>query len=427
MTAISLPAVSGANWFEHLQGGRTGPLLVACDGTPGADGALRAARLLSAVIPRDVEVFSVLEPMPVAAPEAGTVPWNATLETSRRATLRRTIRGRVAELGDEQWPIELGTGDPAALIAERAFERRASLIVLGLGHHAVVDRFLGSELALRVMRLARVPVLAVPAGFDALPTRVVVAVDFSPQSLRATRLAGELLPRLDAVYLTHVTPRTVAEQALAGFNPRYREEIETALTRMQGKLPADLPTEPVTLTGDAARSLLGFAQVTGAGLIAMGTQGLGFVHRLLAGSVATRVVRGANCAVLVVPRRAVEGIREPAGSGWTLEAGTDPLGWNARLTAFTRANAGRRARLEVDDPELGAQAVVEDYIVRGVAYDPHDQRVEFMLAAGDGTQAHLSHTIGGVTSVDVLRDARGRDRTLRVQRGDSQTLLSLLG
>ena len=75
---------------------------------------------------------------------------------------------------------------------------------------------------------------------------------------------------------------------------------------------------------------------------------------------------------------------------------------------------------------MGAQALVEDYILRGVAYDPRDERVELMLAAGDGGEAHLSHTVGSVTSVDVLRDARGRDHTLRVMRGDSQTLLTLL-
>jgi nucleotide-binding universal stress UspA family protein len=425
MTAIPFTAISGATSFEPWRATGRGPVLVACDGTPGADGALRAAMLLAADETREVEVFAVLEPMPLVTPEMGAVPWNATLETTRRATLLASVRDRVAELGDESWPIELATGDPAALIAERAFVRRASLIVLGLGHHAVVDRLLGSELALRVMRLARVPVLAVPERFDALPRRVVVAVDFSPQSVRATQLAGELLPRLDAVYLTHVTPRSAAEQALAGFSPDYRHEIEVALERMRAKLPAELPLEPVTLSGDPARSLLGFVQVTGAGMIAMGTQGLGFVHRLLAGSVATRVVRGAECAVLVVPRRAIGGLAEPAGNGWTIESSQDPIAWAERLSAFTRANAGRRARLEVDDPSMGAQALVEDYILRGVAYDPRDERVELMLAAGDGTAAHLSHTIGGVSAVDVLRDSRGRDHTLRVVRGDSQTLLTL--
>ena len=426
MTAIPFTAIEGAVSRERSRDPRVGPVLVACDGSPGADGALRAAKLLAADEARDVEVFAVLEPMPVVAPEMGAVPWNATLEASRRAALLRGVRDRVSALGSSSWPIELATGDPAALIAERAFTSHASLIVLGLGHHAVVDRVLGGELALRVMRLARVPVLAVPARFDTLPTRVVVAVDFSPQSFRAAQMAGEILPQLDAMYLTHVTPRSAAEQALAGFSPGYREELEAALGRMRARLSAELPIEPVTLTGDPARSLLGFAQVTGAGMITIGTQGLGFVHRLLAGSVATRVVRGADCAVLVVPRRAVASIPEPAGNGWTVEAGTDPVMWGGRLFAFTQANAGRRARLEVDDPSLGAQALVEDYILRGVAYDPRDERVEVMLAAGEGTEAHLSHTIGGVTSVDVLRDARGRDHTLRVVRGDSQTLLTLL-
>ena len=426
MTAIPFTAISGATSREFTRNPRSGPVLVACDGSPGADGALRAAKLLAADEARDVEVIAVLEPMPVVAPEMGAVPWNATLEASRRAALLRLVRERVAALGDEKWPIELSMGDPAAVTAEHAFSRHASLIVLGLGHHSAIDRVFGGELALRVMRLARMPVLAVPGRFDTLPRRVVVAVDFSPQSVRAAHLAAELLPQLDAMYLTHVTPHSAAEQAMAGFSPSFREEIDASLARMRTRLPAELPVEPVTLTGDCARSLLGFAEVTGAGMIAMGTQGLGFVHRLLAGSVATRVVRGAECAVLVVPRRAVAAMPEPAGNGWTVEVGTDPISWSERLSKFTQANAGRRARLEVDDPAVGAQALVEDYILRGVAYDPRDERVELMLAAGDGGEAHLSHTVGSVTSVDVLRDARGRDHTLRVMRGDSQTLLTLL-
>ena len=404
---------------------RTGPVLVACDGTPGADGALRAARLLAQQTGATIEVYAVLDPMPVVAPEIGVVPWTADLEASRKAALLRGVRDRMAVVGEPTWNLELGTGDPATLIAQRAFERRASLILLGLGHHAMVDRLLGSELALRVMRVARQPVLAVPAKLETLPRRTLVAMDFSPQSVRAAQLALEVLPETEALYIAHVTPRSAMEQAMAGFTAAYRQEVDAALDRVRERLETRVPIETVTLSGDPARTLLGFAQVTGIGLIAMGTQGLGFVHRMLAGSVATRVVRGAECAVLVVPSRATVGFPERIGGGWTVESGSDPVWWTTRLQAFTQENAGRRARLEVDDPTLGAQALLEDYVVRGVAYDPRDGRVELMLAI-DGDTAHLTHSISGVTSIDVLRDAQGRDHTLRIVRGDAQTLLTLM-
>ena len=42
--------------------------------------------------------------------------------------------------------------------------------------------------------------------------------------------------------------------------------------------------------------------------------------------------------------------------------------WSATLDAFTRRNLGRRGTLEVDDPEIGAQAQEHDYPLLGAAY-----------------------------------------------------------
>ena len=94
------------------------------------------------------------------------------------------------------------------------------------------------------------------------------------------------------------------------------------------------------------------------------------------------------------------------------------------LEAFTRRNIGRLASLEVDDPELGAQAQEHGYPFLGVAWDHHDERVEIMLGDFEGVGRHLTRGIGGVTAIDVLRDNHGRDWILRLAHGTGQTILS---
>lgn len=99
-------------------------------------------------------------------------------------------------------------------------------------------------------------------------------------------------------------------------------------------------------------------------------------------------------------------------------------GWAALLREFTRRNAGRPTRLEIDDPELGAQWQEADLPLQGVAHDPRDAKVEVIVGAPGGPR--LTHSVAGVTGIDV-EAADGRDRTLRLAHGAGQTLLRLIG
>jgi len=63
--------------------------------------------------------------------------------------------------------------------------------------------------------------------------------------------------------------------------------------------------------GDAGTELLRFAEELGDGLIAVGTRGLGFVARLLLGSVATKVIRAAPVPVLTIPASGDAMVGEP--------------------------------------------------------------------------------------------------------------------
>jgi nucleotide-binding universal stress UspA family protein len=182
----------------------------------------------------------------------------------------------------------------------------ASLIVMGIGSHGVLARLMHRETALRVIRGARVPVLAVPSDAIELPRTAVVAIDFTPASEDAARAALDVLGEHGTLYLAHVTPRIVIPQGDS------RPWGEPAVTDVLGRLEAvsrrlDTPrgvnVELVSLHGEPADELVAFARQHRIGMIATGAHGRSALGRLVLGSVSTKVVRTAHCAVLVAPAR----------------------------------------------------------------------------------------------------------------------------
>lgn len=104
---------------------------------------------------------------------------------------------------------------------------------------------------------------------------------------------------------------------------------------------------------------------------------------------------------------------------------TGEPGWAVRLREFSRRNAGRSTRLEIDHDELGAQWQEVSLTLRGVGVDPRDGRIEIMLDDGERAGAHLTHSIRAVTDVNVLTGTDGRDRVLRIAHPGGQSLLTL--
>lgn len=100
--------------------------------------------------------------------------------------------------------------------------------------------------------------------------------------------------------------------------------------------------------------------------------------------------------------------------------------WEARLRDFSRRNAGRATRLEIDHDELGAQWQEVALTLRGVGMDPRSGRIEIMLDDGDRLGAHLTHSIRQATDVAVVAGSDGRDSVLRIAHPGGQSLLTLL-
>lgn len=404
----------------------TGAIIVASDGATESDAAFKAAREIAQRDGARVEVVAVLENMPIVTPDFGLVPPPLTLDEERKRALLSRVEYQVATYAGDgaQWPVEVRYGQPARTIARVARERKARMIVMGVGHHGVLDRLAGGETTLQVVRLTDVPVLAVTPEFESLPRRVLIAVDFSPSSIRAARVSLTLIPDYATIYLAHVKPRIdLPAPGWETWGLSYDSALPPAFARLRAALdvPAEYYVETVTLAGDPVKELLDFARGAEVDLIACGSQGHDFLERLLVGSVATGLIRAARCATLIVPTPVAAGARAlgDAGEGRTI---VDPPEWAPRLEEFTQRNVGRRAMLETDDPDLGAQAQGFDFPFIGAAYDRRDGRVELMF--GEDGKQHLTRSIGDVAAIDILEAPDGQDRVLRIAHGDGQTLLT---
>jgi nucleotide-binding universal stress UspA family protein len=401
------------------------PLLIATDGTPQSEGAVAFARLLPASDQREVSVLTVVDHTPI--------PWapvdRSLAEAHERrlhAEARSKARAQRDRFGEKDWTIEARSGDPATTIAARAKESRARLVLVGLGGHGPAARLFGNETALRLIRVSQVPVLAVDNNLRTLPNRVMVAMDFTESSIEAARLALEIAAPDATITLVHVVPWQRKEYILEDWFREHEAHIGAQLTRVADWLDQSrkFRIHQKVVHGKPGPLLLACARELDADLIVAGTHGHGLFGRILGGETVAKLVRGAGRSMLVLPAAAAfQRNEQHRPEGEIIEVRED---WAQKLNDFSRRNAGRRGRLEIDDPALGAQVEMTGYQFLGAAYDSPSRRAQLMFGSMAGAQPHLVRGISNIKSVEVLSAGSDDwDTALSIVSGDGQTLLVL--
>ena len=99
--------------------------------------------------------------------------------------------------------------------------------------------------------------------------------------------------------------------------------------------------------------------------------------------------------------------------------------FDSELSTFTTRNTGRRSTVEIDSAELGAQLLGHELMIAGATFDRHAGAVALMFGASVLRGMHLTHTIRGVTGIDLACNAGGEDQVLRIAHGGGQTLVTL--
>lgn len=403
----------------------TRTVLVATDGTPAALGALRFGKRLAEEKACDIHVLGVVEPVPVFDAGFMVALPEVELYESRRDALRKEILSQVEEITgtDAGWPVSVEAGVPGPRIVKFAEGIGAEVILMGLGRHGPMDRVFGTETALQILRISHIPILAVPESLQALPRSALMGVDFSLFSQRAAQAAVGVLKPPWEVHLSHVLS---GMEFLPTLSEEWREDYEEELLERLRGLAANLP-KPTgcqihlhVLEGEPARELLAFAESREVDLLVAGSHGHSFVGRLLMGSVSSRLIRAAQVPVLVVP---------PAEPSDEVLAEEEPReearGWARELNEFTRANAGRRTTLRVEDPDLGPQECGRNFPLWGIDYDPKKDRINIMLGRSGTVEGHLTHSLQGPREVQVVRDMDERAEAIHIllRRGEATLII----
>jgi nucleotide-binding universal stress UspA family protein len=397
-----------------------GPVLLATHGMELSDAPIIAARRLANRLGRHLRVVTVVEPPPEVEPsfELGPLLTEVAREhvEAQEDTVRRAVEAVPSD--DPSFTLEVRYGRVSNEIAAAARECDATVLVLGANPRHRLVRALAGVRASQVLRLAGVPVLAVPQDVEALPRRAVAAVDFAPPSIRAAFAALLLLEEGGELTLVHV--RTGDPDAPDDVDT---EQSDRLVDRLRAVAPQGVVIRCVTSVGSVADTVMTVADQARADLIAVGTHGPRLAERLFIGSVATRVLHLAQVAVIATAA--------PLGSDpvdWALDVSdtmwTDaPDEWGPALDAFSRRNAGRPIALDEYDLDIGAQVEARGCTLLGTVYDPHDACAELMLSLGADSRAHLTRSIPVVRSVAIRSGGHEADAALAIRHDGGQTVL----
>ena len=165
---------------------------------------------------------------------------------------------------------------------------------------------------------------------EGFPTMTLLATDGSEDAGRAALAAADLSKRTGSeLHLVHVLPQ-YPQYAYPGVTPQVYSHVLEETLREARDLLDEQPkriedgggrvAQTHTRRGSAADEILDLTEELEAGLIVVGSRGLGPVKHLILGSVSEGVVHGgASCPVLVMrggpdswpPRRVVVGTTVP--------------------------------------------------------------------------------------------------------------------
>ena len=204
-------------------------------------------------------------------------------------------------------------GDEAGVIVDAAIRENVDLIVMSTHGRSGFSRWMLGSVTERVLRHAPCPVLVVRE--DKPLQNIMIALDGSELSeysltpgLEVAANLGSELSLLSVESSAEVDPVFVAEleKVEAGLGARTVEDFyhrtENYLQRLNAHLQGkyDRPIRLVHKNGPVIPALLDFIETDKVDLVVMATHGRTGLQRWVYGSVTEKIMRSADCAMLIV-------------------------------------------------------------------------------------------------------------------------------
>ena len=295
-------------------------ILVPLDGSPLAEQAVPLAASIAQRCGGKLRLILVHE-LPSVPLDPLTAKLFTSIELAARKSERAYLRGIQAKLREGGIRLSSAvtlTGKAGPELAKYVRELGIDLVVMAThGRGGIRRAWLGS-VADHLIRTLEVPVLLVRPGEgepgpERLPGmgQILVPLDGSPLAEQALDAVAALARIWDAevTLLQVVTPVLLSIDAALPFPSAYDEEL-TASCRQQAQdylddLVEQMHGQGLRATGvavvgwNAADAILDVARPERVAVVALATHGRGGLRRLVLGSVADKLVRGADVPVLV--------------------------------------------------------------------------------------------------------------------------------
>jgi nucleotide-binding universal stress UspA family protein len=308
---------------QALEPLRIRSVLVPLDGSPFAEQALPWAIAIARKARARLRLGLVHQlPSPPPLDEVSTRLY-ARIELMLKRSQRDHLHGIAARIKAEQ-PVQVTTamlqGAPASAIRDYIRDIGVDLVVMTTHGRGGVQRAWLGSVADQLVRSVEIPLLLIrpKEGVTAAIPRVeqiLVPLDGSrraeaalPPALTVASVLGARLALIQAVL-----PVVIATDPPTTFPMGFDEEL-TALQRADAQDYLDGLAEQLTglgvpasgaavLGGSVFGTIEAAARVPGTGMVALATHGRGGLRRLVLGSVADKLVRGAEVPVLVTRPR----------------------------------------------------------------------------------------------------------------------------
>jgi nucleotide-binding universal stress UspA family protein len=296
-------------------------ILVPLDGSEIAEQALPVAASMARKSGATLHLVSVHEPVPLVGMPPGYPVVALDLEHEVHANLTAYLES-VAAMARATLPTSVLTsvltGGPAAALCDYAASHAVHLVVMTTHGRGGPSRWWLGSVADRMLRRLDVPVLLLHPSEIPQPTefhRLVLALDGHGEEpvIEAAIALGGRAPGTRYVLTRVVEPEIPMVSRLAArpghlppdWDQRRESEAQMYLCRLTDRLhTAGLDATSQVLVGrGVAAQVLELADAIRADCIVAGTHGPRGMERMLLGSVADKIVRGAKVPVLVTPVR----------------------------------------------------------------------------------------------------------------------------